>query len=105
VSEREEIAKELRRVVDRLDSMPVARAQTVAEQCHTVARTIVERTSRVTDAIPQGTELPRVGPTALGAQIAVVGRDYLRATSAQPDADADASVVLDTLVDLRRSLP
>jgi len=94
---------ELSRVADRLNGMPLTRAESASEACYDTAGLIVERTRTMTPAIPAGAALPRLAPHALGALIAVVGRDYLDA--ARASSDADVGPVLNALVELRRALP
>jgi hypothetical protein len=103
VSELDEVARELHRVVDRLNSMPLSQAESCRETAHVTAAFIVERTRIVADHIPATAELPRVGVSAAGAQLAVVGNDYLAVARDAPGLDARP--VLDALVTLRRNLP
>ena len=98
-----ELRRELDRVVDRLNSMSLARAEGAAADCRRAALVIVEQTRLITDEIPADAVVPELGPHGLGSMLAVLGADYLAAarTSADPDTDG----VLDVLVRLRRSLP
>ncbi len=98
-----ELERELDRVVDRLTSMPLARAEGAAADCRTAALVIVDQTRALGDEIPVDAELPELGPQGLGAMIAVLGTDYLDAVRRAPDADV--SVVTAALVELRRALP
>ena len=98
-----EIERELGRVVDRLNSMPLARAAEAADVCHRTAEIIVDRTREVADDIPDAARLPRLAPHGLGALVAVVGHDYLAAARAS-GATGDPEV-LAALVALRRALP
>lgn len=100
---RYELERELGRVVDRLTTMPVARAEQSKPACRLAAEVIVRETRRLTDEIPADAAVPDLGPTGLGAMIAVLGRDYLDAADAS--ADADPGRVIEALVDLRRALP
>lgn len=93
---------ELRRVVDRLDTMPLPRAESAAAGCRATAQFIVDRTRALSDEIPDGARVPAIGAHGLGSMLAVVGRDYLTAVSSQPGADI--TPVLDALVALRRAL-
>ena len=98
-----DIEVELRRVVDRLDSMPLARAAAAAPACKAVADLLVARTRDLTEVIPADAVVPDLGPQGLGSLIAVLGHDYLDA--ARASSHPDLSPVLDALVELRRSLP
>jgi hypothetical protein len=98
-----ELQRELDRVVDRLSSMPLAKAAVAAHDCRRTALVIVEQSRLLTDEIPADATPPDLGPQGLGAMIAVLGNDYLDA--ARPIATADVSVVTAALVDLRRALP
>ena len=98
-----EIELELRRVVDRLNSMPLDRAATATADCQRTAEILLAQTRLLTDDIPADAQIPTLGPSGLGALIAVLGRDYLNAART---ADAkDLTPVLDALVALRRALP
>ena len=91
-----EVEVELRRVVDRLDSLPLdrlTRDDGLGGRCHAVAVALADATA---DEHPP---VPVLGPSGWGAQLAVLGRDYL---ASDPDDVAD---VLNELVSLRRSLP
>jgi hypothetical protein len=103
VSGFDDVETELRRVVDRLNSMPIARAESVATQCHAVALRIVDRTREISDEIPADAVLPVLGVSGLGSQLAVIGGDFLAAARQRPDTDVSA--VLVDLVALRRALP
>ena len=100
-----EIQTELNRITDRLQTMPLARIdESVISLVNASARRIVDLTpdpARPTDAV-----LPLVGPTALAAQLTIVVRDYLEIQSENETtaASVDAAVV-ETLTELRRSLP
>jgi hypothetical protein len=98
-----ELRRELDRVVDRLTSMPLARAESTAGDCRTAALVIVEQSRLLTDEIPADAVVPELGPQGLGAMLAVLGADYLAAVRRVPDADV--SVVTGALVTLRRALP
>jgi hypothetical protein len=94
---------ELRRVVDRLDSMPVNRADAATGACRDAAALIVARTRELVDDMPPDAVLPDLGPQGLGSMLAVVGRDYLHAVGRAPGTDV--TPVLECLTGLRRSLP
>jgi len=97
---REQIGIEAGRVVDRLNGMPMNRVdEAVSLSVRDAAQQIVERTADPTR--PDSAQVPIVGASALGAQIAVVVRDYLETTTAASDDAAVAEV----LTELRRSLP
>ena len=98
-----ELQRELDRVVDRLNSMPLARAEGTAADCRRTALVIVEQTRALTDQIPADAIVPELGPHGLGSMLAVLGSDYLDA--ARQDPHADVSVVTAALVELRRALP
>jgi hypothetical protein len=99
----EDVERELTRVVDRLTTMPLARAATAREPVQAAAEQFVHLTRRLGGGVPADATLPDLAPQGLGALIAVLGRDLLDAAqeNAQPDLDA----ALDVLVALRRSLP
>ncbi len=80
--------------------MPMNRVdEAVSLSVRDAAQQIVERTADPTR--PDSAQVPIVGASALGAQIAVVVRDYLETTTAASDDAAVAEV----LTELRRSLP
>lgn len=94
---------ELGRIVDRLNTMPLARAATVSADCYAVANLVLEQTRALTDEIPAEATLPDLEAHGLGALVNVLGRDYENAAKAAPRADIGP--VVDRLVELRRSLP
>ena len=47
-----ELERELDRVVDRLNSMPLARAERAAADCQRAALVVLEQTRALTDEIP-----------------------------------------------------
>jgi hypothetical protein len=98
-----ELERELGRVVDRLTSMPLAKAASAADDCRRACLVIVEQTRLLTDDIPADADLPELGPQGLGAMVAVLGNDYLAAARRSPQADVSAATA--ALVDLRRALP
>lgn len=98
-----DLERELGRVVDRLTSMPLAKAAGAAADCRRAALEIVEQTRILTDEIPPDATVPELGPQGLGAMLAVLGTDYLDAARRTPHADVSA--VTAALVDLRRALP
>ena len=98
-----EVERELERIVDRLNSMPLAKAGTASDDVHTTATLLLQQTRRISGSVPPAVELPRLAPQGLGAMLAVTGRDYLDA--ARASSDPDVSPVLDALVSLRRALP
>jgi len=93
---REDIARELERIVDRLGSMPLTRAIGCEEVVHSTAAAIVDLTGEHPSAA-----LPHLQVHALGSMVAVVGRDYLNI----PENDERDQQVLDLLIALRRALP
>jgi hypothetical protein len=91
---------ELRRVVTRLETTPVARiTEDVISLVHTAASDIVGHTPDPDR--PGDAALPLVGPTALASQLTIVVQDYWNMRTA---ASEDAAVA-EILIDLRRSLP
>jgi hypothetical protein len=98
-----ELEVELRRVSDRLDSMPLGRAASAADACRAAAAVILAGTRDLDPAVPADARLPDLGPHGLGSMIRVLGGDYL--TAARAAGDADPGPVLDALVTLRRALP
>jgi hypothetical protein len=103
VSHLVEVEIELGRVVDRLNSMSLAKAERCADAVHQAASVILARTRDIDPSIPSAASLPRVGVSAVGSQLAVIGDDFLAAARRAPDPDV--SGVYDVLVELRRSLP
>lgn len=93
--------RELRRVVDRLTTMPLARAETASPDVHRCAEVLVEQGRALGVPIPADAQLPNLGPQGLGPLIAVLGQDCLDAAR----APSDLKQVLDALVRLRRALP
>ena len=98
---REQLKRELKRLANRLETMPPSRIdQDVIDRVHATAEQIV--------ALTQGTDrpatavLPRVEASALTAQLTVVVRDYWETTTT---AAPDDAAVAQYLIDLRRSLP
>jgi hypothetical protein len=98
-----EVERELDRVVDRLTSMPLTRAEGATADCRQAALVLIEQTRRLTDEIPIDAALPDLGPQGLGSMLAVLGGDYLAA--ARASSNPDLSPALDALVALRRALP
>ena len=98
-----ELRRELDRVVDRLNGMPLARAEAAAADCRGAALVIVDPTRQLTDEIPDDAVVPALEPQGLGAMLAVLGSDYLAAAARSPAADV--SDVTAALVALRRALP
>ena len=102
---RSEIHTELDRITHRLQTMPMARIdESVISLVNASARRIVDLTPD--PARPADASLPRVGPTALAAQLTIVVRDYLEAQSEnETTAASEDAAVAETLTELRRSLP
>jgi hypothetical protein len=98
-----DLERELDRVVDRLNSIPLQRAKGASADCRRAALVIVEQTRALTDEIPADATVPELGPHGLGAMLAVLGGDYLRA--ARQSTHADVSVVTAALVSVRQALP
>ena len=102
----DDVERELGRVVDRLNSLPLGRVEPLIPRCHEVALTILAATRAVGGDLPSGAVLPQVGAQAAGAQLAVVGADFLRAAHQVPDpAPTPVDDVLTALTALRHSLP
>ena len=99
----DEVERELRRVVDRLNSMPLDRAEAATTDVHVAAGVLLEQTRRLDPAVPDGARLPELGPQGLGSMLSVLGADWLDAARASNKPDVDP--VLDALVTLRRALP
>ncbi len=98
-----EVERELGRIVDRLNSMPLTRVAASADAVHDTAQFLVAQTRLLSDSIPPDAALPRLAPQGLGAMIGVLGRDYVEAARASSEPDLDP--VLNALVELRRALP
>lgn len=98
---REETERELRRVADRLGSMPLVRLETTTAAVHACAVELVAAGRALGVPIPDSAALPVLRPQAYGDLISVLGRDCLEAA-----ADGVAlRPVHDALVALRRALP
>ncbi len=98
---REDVERELRRVVDRLTTIAVNRLPDCAPACFATAGVLVAHTRAVDPDVPPDAVVPVLAPQGLGSMIAVLGRDYL----AVVDDDPAAEEVLASLVGLRRALP
>jgi hypothetical protein len=103
VADLHDVERELGRVVDRLNSMPLAKAASASDDVHRTAQLLVAQTRPLSDSLPADATLPHLAPQGLGAMLAVVGHDYLEA--ARASSHPDVSPVLDALVELRRALP
>ena len=99
----DDVEREVQRVVDRLNSMPLARASAATSDVYAAAGVLLEQTRHLDPEVPKGASLPELGPQGLGAMIAVLGQDWLDAARASSGPDVDP--VLDALVTLRRALP
>lgn len=97
----DEVARELDRVVDRLNSMPLTKAAQAHDACY-VAAEALRRQTRLIDPDMPDEPLPDLAPQGLGALIAVLGRDWLTAARA---SQADPAPTLEALTTLRRALP
>jgi len=96
----EEIYVEADRIVNRLTTMPIGRIdEALTERVRDAAQRIVDLTPD--PSRPPKVRMPKVGTSALGAQVAVAVRDYLNMRTA---ASNDAAVA-EVLTQLRRSLP
>ena len=103
MSDLDDVATELRRIVDRLNSAPLTKVEPLIPRCHELAVFLVDRTRALGAAIPLDAEVPLVGSSATGAQLAVLGRDYLEA--ARTTGQSETADVLERLAALRRELP
>ncbi len=92
----DEVERELDRVVDRLNSMPLAKAAQAHDACYVAAEALRRQTRLVDPAMPDE-PLPDLAPQGLGALIAVLGADWLRAARA---AEADSAPMLEALTTL-----
>jgi len=103
IADRWEVERELRRVVDRLGALPLARAAAAAGDVQVCARRLVTVGRRLGVPIPTDAQVPDLGPSGLAALIAVLGRDCLDAV---PQGDAHGLQDMHAaLVELRRTLP
>ncbi len=98
---RDATERELRRVVDRLMSMPLARAAAAADDVRACADVLVLEGRRLGVPVPASATVPVLAPQGFGPLIAVLGSDCLAAAGPRDDLQP----VLDALVQLRRSLP
>ena len=94
---------ELARVVDRLNSMPLARAAAATDEVMDAADSLLASTRELDTDVPADARLPRLGPTGLGAMLAVLGRDFCDAARSTPGADIRP--LIERLTALRRALP
>jgi hypothetical protein len=99
-STRDEFDRELRRVVDRLNSMPLNRAAASQDAVLSCAEMLVSECRRAGVPIPASAVLPELAPQGFGALIAVLGQDLQDAAD-----ESDLTAGLNTLVTLRRALP
>ncbi len=99
----DDVERELRRVVDRLNSMPLTKAEASTEDVYAAAGVLLDHTRRLDRSVPDGARLPELRPQGLGAMLAVLGSDWLDA--ARASSEPDVNPVLDALVTLRRALP
>lgn len=96
----EEIDVEADRIVNRLTAMPIAKIDEVLiERVREAAQRIVDLTPD--PSRPPNARMPRVGASAIGAQVAIAVRDYVDMRTAASDDAAVAEI----LTQLRRSLP
>lgn len=98
-----DVERELDRVVDRLMSMPLAKASTATPDVMAAAQALLDHCRQIDPQVPAYATLPSLAPQGLGPLIAILGTDWLAAarTSTAPGSDG----VLDVLVRLRRALP
>ena len=95
------VERELRRVTDRLQTMPLTRLETTTSAVYSCAQALVIAGRELGVPIPDDAQLPDLRPQAYGDLIAVLGRDCLDAAG----KDADLLPVHDSLTALRRVLP
>ena len=96
----EEITVEADRVANRLTAMPIAKIdEALIERVRDAAQRIVDLTPD--PSRPPNASMPKVGASALGAQVLIAVRDYVEVRTAASDDAAVAEV----LTQLRRSLP
>jgi hypothetical protein len=106
----ERLEADLRRTVDRLRTLGLARLgasfapePTRADAARDVAQRLADLAADLEGA-PRRT-VPRLADAAVGDQVAVCGHDLVAAVAALPagrDADADVLAAADLLLDLRR---
>ncbi len=101
---REETERELRRVTDRLGSMPLQRLQTTTDDVYACANALVAAGRSMGVPIPDNALLPDLRPQAYGDLIAVLGRDCLEAHDTD-GTTAGLTSAHHALVALRRALP
>lgn len=99
--EREESERELRRVVDRLNSMPLNRAEDASTVVMECAAELVRIARLWGVPIPADAVPPALGPQGFGSMIAVLGGDCLDAAGTGTDLEPMHAA----LVTLRRALP
>ena len=106
----ERLEADLRRTVDRLRTLGLARLgasfepePTRADAARDVAQRLADLAADL-EGRPRRT-VPRLADSAVGDQVAVCGHDLLAAVAASPPSatiDADVVTVADLLLDLRR---
>lgn len=99
--EAHETERELQRVVDRLNSMPLTKAAVAGPAVEECAVALVAAGRSLGVPIPADAELPSLAPQGFGSLIAVLGRDCLEAAGEQ----GDLTTVHAALVSLRHALP
>ena len=98
-----DVERELDRVVDRLTSMPLAKASTATPDVMAAAEALLGHCRQLDPQAPADATLPSLAPQGFGPLVAALGTDWLAAARTAPDPDSDG--VLNILVRLRRSLP
>lgn len=98
-SVREEMLRELDRIIIRLASLNPERLSAMDEPVFRCATRLRGATQNLDHDLDHGPELPRVGPTAYAAQITVLTRDVL---VNNPEGELDAA---QALTELRQALP
>lgn len=97
----DEVERELDRVVDRLNSMPLTKASQARDACYIAAEALRIETRRIDPDVPDE-PLPDLAPQGLGAMIAVLGGDWL--ATARASRSPDPTDVRNVLLTLRRAI-
>lgn len=101
MDEYDEVERELARVVDRLNAMPLAKVARAHDACYSAAEALRQQTRLIDPEVPDA-PLPELAPQGIGAMIAVLGGDWLVAARAR--RTADPAQIHDVLLTLRRAL-
>jgi hypothetical protein len=105
-ADRDELARELRRVADRLRSMPLARLEQHVDDVRAVLGALAVAAADLEGAAgPARRTVPELPSAALGDQVEVLGTDLLLvAGTAGPGADEAVAAALAAVSTLRRDL-